>query len=349
MKIAIDVSPLSDKNNIRGVGFYLKHLKNALEKYFPDNSYSYFERSENIPNSVDVVHFPYFEPFFLTLSFFNKKKTIVTVHDLTPLVLSSLFPVGIKGMLKWHVQRLALKNVAAIITDSESSKKDISRLVGIPKSKIHNVYLAAGEHFRTIEDKKILKKVKDIYHLPDKFAFYVGDITPNKNVPRIIHAALIAKIPLVLVGKSLTDTSLVDNPWLSDLKNVRNLAMENPKQIRLLGFVPDEELVALYNLSSVFVMPSLYEGFGLPILEAMSCGCPVVTSDRGSLPEVAGNAALVVDAEDEESIAEGIKKIVEDTKFAKTLREKGLAQAKKFSWKKTAEETMKVYEKVKSL
>jgi len=113
MKIAIDVSPLQTGHKVRGVGFYLEHLKDALVKYFPDNEYVFFERGENLPRDIDLVHFPYFEPFFLALPLYKKFKTVVTVHDLTPIVFPNAFPRGIKGEIKWQMQRYALRRADA--------------------------------------------------------------------------------------------------------------------------------------------------------------------------------------------------------------------------------------------
>lgn len=344
MKIAIDVSPLQSGHKVRGVGFYLSHLKKALERYFPNNSYIYFTQVKKIPNNIELIHYPYFDPFFLTLPFFKKKKTVVTVHDLTPLVLPDLFPVGLKGKAKWLLQRRSLQGVDAIITDSESSKNDIAKLVGIPKKKITVAYLAPGEQFQKITEKKALERVKDKYNLPDVFILYVGDVTANKNLPRLVRASLQTKTPLVMAGKALVSKEYdKNNPWNRDLTEVQRLVKENTS-IVCLGFVPDEDMVSLYNLATVFAMPSLYEGFGLPIVEAMACGCPVVTSEKGSLKEVAEESAYIVDPYSIESIAEGLEEVLKDKKLQQDLSGKGLLRAKNFSWEKTVKETVRVYE-----
>jgi glycosyltransferase involved in cell wall biosynthesis len=346
MKIAIDVSPLQTGHKIRGVGFYLEHLKDALVKYFPENEYVFFERGEKLPEGIKLVHFPYFEPFFLALPLYKKFKTVVTVHDLTPIVFPQSFPRGIKGEIKWQMQRYALKRADAIITDSESSKKDIIKFVGAKERKIKVVYLAAGEDFRVLDNKPWAPDLIKKYNLPEKFVLYVGDVTSNKNLPRLIDAVKELKIPLVMIGKSLvSDDYDHDNPWNADLNRINELAKGDENIIKL-GFVSAEDLIAIYNLATVFVLPSLYEGFGLPILEAMACGCPVVTSKEGSLGEVAGDAAFFVDAYDVESIAAGIKKVFGDENLQKELSEKGLEQIKRFSWKKTAEETIDAYKGV---
>lgn len=346
MKIAIDVSPLQTGHKVRGVGFYLEHLKNSLVKYFPQNEYVFFQRGEKLPDDIDLVHFPYFEPFFLALPIYNKFKTIVTVHDLTPIIFPSLFPRGIKGELKWQMQRFSLKKANAIITDSKNSKEDVIKYAGIRESKVKVVYLAAGEQFRQLNNDKVKQSIKKKYNLPDKFVLYVGDVTPNKNIPRLLDAVKNLKIPIVMVGKNLIIENYdKENLWNADLNRVHELSKDD-KNILRLGFVDDEDLVAIYNLATVFCMPSLYEGFGLPVLEAQSCGCPVITTKEGSLSEVAEDSTFLVDAYNVDSIKTGIKKVYFDEKLQKELSEKGLENSKKFSWKKTASETLMAYKEV---
>lgn len=347
MKIAIDISPLQTGHKVRGAGFYLENLKRALIKYYPQNEYKFFTRGENLPENVDLVHFPYFEPFFLALPIYKKYLTAVTVHDLTPIVFKKHFPRGFKGELKWQMQRFALKRAEAIITDSNCSKKDIVKYIGVPAEKVFVVYLAAGEEFRKIErSEEKVNNLRKKYNLPERFVLYVGDVTWNKNLPRLIEAVKNIKVPLVMVGKALVSEDFDGkNPWNSDLVKVQELA-KNDSIITRLGFIPTEDLVEIYNLATVFVMPSLYEGFGLPILEAMSCGCPVITTKEGSLGEVAGKAAYYVDGYSRESIENGIMKVFSDEKLRDELSKEGLKNIKKFSWKKTAEDTLTVYKNV---
>lgn len=350
MNIAIDISPLKSghylQHRVRGTGFYLQNLKTSIEKYYPENKYTYFNRGDLLKADIDIVHYPYFEPFFLTLPVFPRNKEIVTVHDLTPLVFPNHFKPGLKGMLKWQIQKLALRNSSAIITDSESSKKDIVKYAGVNEKKVKVVYLAAGSEFKILESKEETEDVRRKYGLPREFILYVGDATWNKNLPRLIKAVSKNNIPLVMVGKALVDKAIdAQNPWNKDLVEVQELA-EKSKNILRLGFVSSEDLVALYNLATVFAMPSIYEGFGLPILEAMSCGCPVVASKGGSLVEVVGEAGKYVDPNDMDSIADGINEVLKSPNLQKELSQKGFVQSKKFSWHKTADETMGVYRSV---
>lgn len=342
MKIAFDISPLQTGHKIRGVGFYVSHLKNALEKYFPEEEYTFFNSRSEI-KEADVIHFPYFEPFFLSQPFPTKRNMVTTIHDLTPLRFPDHFPSGMKGKLMWELQKNLAKQGGGIITDSNHSKKDIVDLLNVPESFVHVVYLAAGEEFKPVGNTQEVKKK---YNLPEKFALYVGDVTWNKNLPRIIRAAEKAGVPLILVGKSITQTDFdKDNPWNKDLVEVQEL-LQVTKNTQALGFVSSEDLVSLYNSATVFVMPSLYEGFGLPILEAMQSGCPVITSREGSLPEVAGSAAYYVNAYDEKEISKGIREIFENKKLQADLTEKGVKQSSKFSWKRTALETVQVYKNI---
>jgi glycosyltransferase involved in cell wall biosynthesis len=346
MNVAIDISPLSSGHKVRGTGFYLQHLKDALVSYFPEHKYTFFNSGDTLPENIEVVHYPYFDPFFLTLPFRKKHKIVVTVHDLTPIVFPAHFPAGMKGNLKWQMQRMRLKKVDGILTDSKASKKDIVRIVGFPEEKVDVAYLAAGEEFERLKTDEVRRKnTRMKYSLPEEFVLYVGDVTWNKNLPRLLQAVQQIDVPLVMVGKSLVSENFDrNNKWNSDLVEVQKLAKQNDK-VHLLGFVPTEDLIALYNLATVFVFPSVYEGFGLPILEAMQSGCPVIISREGCMPEVGGDAAEYFDGYNTDSLAETIKRVYSSEKLQKELREKGFTQSGKFSWKATAENTLKAYEK----
>lgn len=347
MKIALDISPLSNNNlllhRVRGVGFYINNLISSLKKYASENEYLLVQNSDE-SFEAQVIHVPYFEPFFLSLPRVKGKKLVVTVHDLTPLVFPEDFPSGIKGKIKWQIQKKRLREASAIITDSERSKKDVEKFVGIKSDKIHVVYLAAGDEFGVRKSGQ-WEHVSKKYNLPKEYFLYVGDATWNKNLPRLVEACKRAGVNLVMVGKTLKDSHIDNNPWNKDLKIIKEM-LDNCSNITTLGFVDTEELVALYNNALALLMPSLYEGFGLPIVEAMKCSCPVITSREGSIPEIADDAVLYVDPYDLKSIIEGIEKVRLDKKIRKDLSSKGLLQAKKFSWKKTALETAKVYNEV---
>ena len=352
MNIALDISPLKTGNflqhKVRGSGMYINALKESFLKYYPQNSYTFFTKRNEIPKNCNIVHIPYFEPFFLTLPFINNYPTVVTVHDFTPIVFPDFFPRGIKGEIKWKIQKSLLKKANGVITDSIASKKDIKRFTNISDEKIHVIYLAAKEEFKQItQEKRMLIKKK--YSLPNSFVLYVGDVTFNKNLPRLLDAIKIVGMPIVLVGEAITkENGDLDNPWNRDLKLIREEKKKN-NNIICLGFVPQEDLVALYNLATLFTMPSLYEGFGLPILEAMASGCPVLTSREGSLEEIAGKAAFYVNAYSVNDIATGIKEIVSNNNLRKKLIAEGIINNKRFSWEKTAKETLEAYQVLRNL
>lgn len=335
MKVAIDVSPLYSAHKTRGVGFYTKRLIQALRLIEISDFSVRLIKQGKIPQDVDLVHYPYFDLFWLTLPLRKLYPTVVTVHDLIPLVFPDQFPKGVKGWIKYQVQRQSLRRVDTIIADSECSKKDIIKFIGFPKEKIYVVPLAPGKEFKKL-------KIKKKYSLPERFVLYVGDVNYNKNIPGLVRACAKIKIDLVLVGKAFRDKSLPETQAI--LRLIEELRLNN--RTKILGFVPTKDLVAIYNLATVYCQPSFYEGFGLPVLEAMACGTPVVCSKTSSLPEVVGDAAVFVDPNDCKSIAEGIMKLMENKKLYEDLREQGCRRARKFSWEKTAKETVKVYHEV---
>ncbi len=349
MKVAIDISPITSghflQHRVRGTGFYLNNLKEALLEKYGEGEFLFTKRGEKLDGKIDLIHYPYFEPFFLTLPLKKTVKTVITVHDFTPIVFKNEFPSGLKGGVKWQIQKKILKNSDFIITDSESSKKDIVKIANYEDSKIRVVYLAAGKHYKPVSVEKKNQVIKK-FNLPQKFALYVGDVTSNKNLPRLMEAINLTNYPLVIVGQAFKNKNYDKNsPWNKDLKNSQELAAKN-KNIISLGFVENEDLVGIYNSAVVLCMPSLYEGFGLPILEAMQSGCPVITSKSGSLPEVAGNAAYYVDPLSVDSIREGIENIFEDNELRGKFIKLGFENAKKFNWEKTAMETYEVYKKI---
>lgn len=349
MKIALDVAPLSNQNlllhRFRGVGFYINNLLGALKKYAPQNQYILIQNKDEILDA-DVVHVPYFEPYFLSLPNL-REKTVVTIHDLTPLVFPKNFPSGIKGRIKWEIQKRRLKRMNAIITDSKKSKEDVVRFIGILEDKVHVIYLAAGEEFKIKKMNNRQKSaIKKKYNLPENFFLYVGDATWNKNLPRIIEACDKANVSLVMVGKALKgEMTDEENPWNRDLKKVKDMISKN-SNISALGFVETSDLVSLYNIAIALLMPSIYEGFGLPIIEAMRCGCPVITSKEGSIPEIGGEAVYYVDAYNSEDISKAILRMDKEQNLVKELSRKGLIQSEKFSWKKTALQTANVYNSI---
>ncbi len=349
MKVVIDISPLKTRHKTRGIGIYTRRLVEALQRFDRKNKYVLTTKFKDV-DDADLVHYPYFDLFFHTLPIRKHTKTVVTIHDLTPLVFPNEFRPGLKGRYRFIFQRLALRSVDAVITDSENSKKDIKKFLKIPNQQLNVIYLAAAEEFRP-QNKKQIEKVKKKYKVPNKFALYVGDVNYNKNIKRLIEAfsKVVRKHPklhLVLVGSALKDKTLTQVKEITEeieSKSLTNKVLFLPN----VTIDPPNDLAALYSAAEVYIQPSLYEGFGLPVLEAFASGTIVVSSNTSSLPEITGEAAIMVNPTFSSEIAKGIEKAVNlTTKSKETMIKMGLKQAAKFSWKKTAEETIKVYKKV---
>ncbi|EKD89830.1 MAG: glycosyl transferase group 1 [uncultured bacterium] len=342
MKVALVKPPLSG-HLLRGTGVYFDNLAGSLR------SYTAIEvvicTSNQLPKSVDLYHFPYFDPFFLTLPPLRSKKTIVTVHDLTPIKFPQHFPRGLKGELKWQIQRFLLKTVRAIVTDSFASKKDLMALVGINPDKIYPIYLAPAEKFLSLKTKTDKQNVLDKYKLPKKFVMFVGEVNWNKNLVNVIRAIKMVNIPLVIVSQSFAQRKDWFHPANVYLKQAIQEA-GNSNLIYPLNQVKQADLICLYQLAAALVYPSYYEGFGLPVVEAMSSGCPVVTSAKGSLKEIVGSAALIIDPDSVTQITGAIKTILQNKRLTEQLIIQGSLQAKKFSWSKTARDTAQVYQQV---
>ena len=348
MHVAISSLPISNSHSARGTGVYTKELIKALKKYEPQHSYTLFTHAKDVPIDADIVHYPYFDPFFLTLPLRKRVPTVVTVHDLIPLVFPDKFPAGIRGMIKWQIQKAALRKSGRIITVSECSKNDVRRLVGIDERKIDVVYSAATDVYQNITNSTVLNKLKKKYALPENYFMYVGDVNWNKNIPGLLKAfsSCIKDYPsfiqLVLVGKAFLDQSLIQTREIMAMISELGIA----KQVIKTGYVDDEILVSLYIHAQALIQPSLYEGFGLPVLEAMSLGCPVVCSSSSSLSEIAG-PSIMVDPNDYHSIADGMKRILLFTMDERnTLIQRGHTWMHTFSWQRTAKATLRSYEKV---
>jgi len=344
VKVALDISPLKGGHRYRGIGAYTQNLSQALKKLKKKDFQLQLIANGFIPKDCDLIHHPFFDLFFQTLPLRKKKPTVVTIHDVIPLVFPQHFPIGIKGYLKLQIQKISLKGVKAVITDSENSRRDIFKYLKYPQEKIYVVPLAAGESFKLIKDKNPLLKIKQKFNLPERFILYVGDVNYNKNILGLVKA--FAKInsqeldlKLVLVGKAFADKQLKETKQISQLVKRLKLA----KKVIFLDWIAPEDLVAVYNLATVYCQPSFYEGFGLPVLEAMACGCPVVAAQTSSLPEICGQAAVMFNPRNTESMRKAIKKAMEKKM---ELIQRGLKQAKKFSWAKTAQKTYEVYQKV---
>ncbi|MFH1705570.1 MAG: glycosyltransferase family 1 protein [Patescibacteria group bacterium] len=347
----MDTSPLYSNDKIRGIGFYTKRLLEGFRELNPkDLVVKELKNKDEIKKAdFDILHIPYFQPFFHTLPLIRKFPLVLTIHDLIPIKYPKHYPVGLRGDFFWRFQKQLLRRVDLVITDSFSSKYDISGLAGYPQDRIFVTSLAAGREFKKLEIGNWKLEIKQKYQLPDVFVLNVGDVNWNKNVSGLVRACQKIKIPLVVVGKQAVTENFdrkhpenKDLVWLQNYFENCKLKIGNSKFLNLVGFIPTEDLVVIYNLASVYCQPSFDEGFGLPVLEAMSCGCPVVCSDGGSLPEVAGEAAFVVKPE-VGSLASGITEVLKNGKLRAELVRSGIARSQNFSWKKTAQQTLSVY------
>lgn len=342
MKIAFCTSPLKNNSKTRGVGVYTRELLRALRQNFPRDQF--IEKSGN-PYGVqaNLVHYPFFDPFYLTLPWHFRQKTVITIHDLIPLKYPTHFKPGLRGSLKWHIQKYRARRAAAILTDSQSSARDIQALLGVPANKIHVVPLAASG---TKTTALVNRKVKKLYHLPDQYVLYVGDINWNKNVLGLIQSFNQLKnqdVHLVLVGKVFSD-----RPDIPEFATIIAAIQSSPKRERIhpLGYIPTHHLGSIYQQALLYCQPSWDEGFGLPLLEAMQVGCPVISSDRGSLKEVGGEAVEYFDPS-QNDLHHKIDALLSSDAKRQALIEAGYRQSKLFSWDKTARLTMAVYNHIR--
>lgn len=342
MKIAINSSPLKTGHKVRGIGFYTRNLITSLKDLGVE-----VEEFTDIREvkDVDVVHYPFLDLFYRSLSLKNKFPTVVTIHDVTPLVFPQHYPPGIKGSLNNFWQKLALKDIKAVITDSQASKKDISKYLNINLKKIYPVYLAQEERFHLIKDKTKLSLVSKKYNLPANFALYVGSVNWNKNLLNLTQACINTETDLVLVGRDFENRDNLEHPERKSYGQFLAKYAQHRK-VHIQGFINDDDLVEIMNLSKVALLPSFYEGFGLPILESQACGIPIITSNISSMPEVAGDGALFVNPYNVADISGGLETIMNNSSKREEIIKKGFENVKRFSWEKTAKETVNIYCKI---
>lgn len=346
MRIAINTIPLKTLHSQRGIGFYTSSLIEALKRYHSEHEYIFFSQANDIKEQVDIVHYPFFDPFFLTLQFFSASKTIVTVHDLTPIIYLKQFSPGVKGLVTWQIQKRRLHKVNQIITDSQVSKNDIKNFTHVEPSKVHVVHLAPDEFFKS--RRQNIQAVQSINKKLDsvgKFILYVGDVNYNKNLRNLLVAfSLIKKqrpyLDLILVGSAFS------NNKLSEIIELKKMAkkLDILKKIRWLGFIPKDELKLLYERAAVYVQPSIAEGFGLPLVEALACGCLVAASDISVFHEVAGEYISYFDPHSPKNISRVVLDALAMPAEEKNKKKlKGREWINKYSWKTAADQTLKVY------
>ncbi len=286
--------------------------------------------------NLDIVHeTAQIGPFFLPAKF----KKIITIHDLVPLI----YPKT-NNIITWIHHKiglwLVLKRADSVIAVSNSTKKDILKFFNIPQNKITVIYEGHFNYYTPVKNKKQLDEIKRKYKLYFKFILFVGTLEPRKNISRVIKSFIKIKkefpeLRLVIVGKKGWKYNEI-------FRLINQLNIGN--SVIFTGYVPEEDLPAINSLAEVLVYPSLYEGFGLSALGAIKCGCPVVSSNCSSIPEVINDAGVLVDPTNVSKISAGILKVLKDRSFRNKIIKKGLAQGKRFNWKKFAKKTMRVYE-----
>jgi glycosyltransferase involved in cell wall biosynthesis len=370
MKIVINALPI--RSPLTGVGNYTYNLITEFQRLKPDFDYTFYygyftkklkfypkkgktfyyikESAKKIPllssytrSVIDRLVYChrkkydlYFEPNFIPLGI-KAKKTVTTVYDFSFYLHPEWHPKArVDYFSKNFFKRIEKSD--SIITISKYVEREALEILKIKDCRIVTVYPGLSDIFKATEDEKIKTR------LPENYILFVGSIEPRKNLVSLLKAYLLLQeyirkdFKLLLVGFK---------GWGN--KEIGELLDKLKGAVDYLGYVDNEELANLYRGASCFVYPSLYEGFGLPPLEAMACGCPVVTSNVTSLPEVCGDAAHYVDPYDVESIAEGMHKVLMDGAMRRNLIEKGLERVKLFSWEKAAKEHLEVFEEVVSL
>lgn len=367
MRIAIDARKLRDF----GIGTYIRNILMELSRLDRDTEYVVLCRPDDV-DSGDVLGsnfrmvpetaatYSVAEQFKIPLSLaregvrlvhephyvlppLTRCRSVVTIHDCIHL----MFPEYLPNKLAYYYAKgsmwTASHKADRILTVSEASKKDILRFFNVAPDKVEVIYNAIDERFLAPPNAERMELARQRYQLDHPFILYVGNIKPHKNLERLIDSFARARsqglddLKLIIIGDEISKY-----PPLRQSVHKHKL----DKHVRFLGFQPMETLAAFYRLARAFVFPSLYEGFGLPPLEAMACGTPVVTSNVSSLPEVAGGAAVLVDPYDEDAIASAIVRAVSDDSLRAELIEKGIQRARTFSWKQSVKKIHDIYMQV---
>ena len=368
MRIAIDARKLRDY----GIGTYVRNLLRHLARIdqatdyvvlcgegdtatveklgvnfraVPEKSRPYSVREQlTVPfdlrrERVDLFHAPHY-----VLPPLTPCPSVVTIHDCIHLRFPQYLPNRVAYAYARASLWIATHRSHRILTVSEASKRDILRYFRVPEKKIDVIYNAIDERFGQPPDPEETERVRERYQLDGPFILYAGNIKPHKNLERLIEAFH----SLRRGGGFDTVRLLIIGDEISKYATLRRAVHRHKlhKYVRFFGFVPDETLASLYRLASVFVFPSLYEGFGLPPLEAMASGTPVITSNVSSLPEVVGDAALLIDPYEPESIADAMRRVLTDAALRDQLRARGFQRAREFSWDRSVRRVREIYGEV---
>jgi glycosyltransferase involved in cell wall biosynthesis len=371
LRIAIDARKLRDY----GIGTYVRNLLRHLSRLdqqteyvvlcqqpdcslvdelgenfraVPESSPGYSIREQvTVPRDLRREHATLFHSPHYVLPPLTPCKTVVTIHDCIHL----RFPQYLPNRLGYAYARtflwLATHHSNRVITVSEASKRDILEYFNVPPGKIDVIYNGIDERFGEPPPEEDVNRVRERYQLDDPFILYAGNIKPHKNLGRLIEAFHIFRhrgtefeqVKLVIIGDEISKYAALRHA-------VHRHKLH--KHVRFFGFVPAKTLAILYRLAAVFVFPSLYEGFGLPPLEAMASGTPVITSNVSSLPEVVGDAAILIDPLQPEAIADALARVLTDSALREDLRARGLERARHFSWERSVRRVREIYDEVLS-
>jgi len=367
LHIGIDIRRLRDF----GIGTYIRNLVRALGELDHENRYSL------IAAEADPAELPSLPPnfqyaiysrpesslglsqwFFLrglgadlfhiplnTVPLLMPRPYIVTVHDMSRLLYDN--PPGSRSHVRLLRMRRGLMRAARVLTVSNATRHDVESVLGIPSPHTRTVYNAPDPAFLDAAPPAI-PRVMDRYQIDYPFLLYAGNIRPQKNIPRLVEAFAVVRGELADHPQLSNLHLIIIGDEISHYPAVRQAVIRSRVEhsVRFLGFVPIETLRCLYQTAQAFVFPSLYEGFGLPPLEAMSCGAPVVASNVSALPEVIGDAAVIVNPENVFDIARGIRDVLLDADLRQRVIAKGYAQARRFSWRDTASQVLETYREI---
>jgi glycosyltransferase involved in cell wall biosynthesis len=372
MHIAINAHILAHTNSFRsaGVSNYIEAVLKHLGKIDRKNRYTVYttrgidQRALGLPSNFQVrpsrfptinprVRIPWEQmlaPALLKLNgaqvfhgplnvapMFCPVPSVITIHDLAFLSFPQTFRRVNRTYLTWAT-KVSAKRASRILAVSQATKDEIIRLLDIPAEKIIVTHDACEPRF-TPQDPAVIEQFRVRAGLPERFILFVSTLEPRKNVPTLLEAyARIAKetdVPLIIGG---------GKGWLYDSIFAKAEELNLGDKVRFAGFIPGEDLPLWYAAATAFIMPSLYEGFGMPLLEAMACGTPVITTTSSSLPEVVGDAGITVPPTDAEAMGEAMLRVIRDRDLQADMRARGLVQATRFSWEKTAELTLQAYQ-----
>ncbi len=358
--IKIGMNIQASKGRTTGLGVYTANLTRSLAEESQNGfQFQFYDKQieqdlntfhrllwENVEllrlarrDRIDILHAPAFAP-----PFSRTFKVVVTVHDL----IGMFFPNQLSWPSRFYWGKWlphCVKRASAIIAVSENTKRDLVNYLKIPEKNIHVIYPSGHESFLPTADRKEVSRMKARFRIREKYFLFVGTIEPRKNLVRVVEAfARFLKRTKQDLSYQLVVVGIKEYAHGRSFKSLVGQSAAGLEDVIYTGYVSNENLNLLYCGAEAFIFPSLYEGFGIPVLEAMACGVPVLTSNLSSIPEVAGDAALYVDPTAVEKITDGMIELVQDARLRRNLIEKGFERVKRFSWKETARQTLGVYE-----